>query len=326
MSFQDEVKQELAEKYPRSKTALKTAAAGILVCLGTIRLEETSGKRKERLLTLHFPADAAGIAVRTKFFTLLEKAFNIFFVSEDAVSENVPDEQIPTEDVTLSGKVTDLICREACVRAGADGTCIPDVDLKRMLLQSEAGYRSFLGSVFLCIGSVGDPHRQYRWELSCRDQSQAQYMQAILSARDIGIGTDPRRGDRVIWSRDAEIISALLNLTDATNAQLRFENIRIVRQMRGSVNRQVNFETSNIRKSAQAAKRQIEDIELVRGNAVWNSLPESLRDIAAARLEYPEASLGELGELMRPPIGKSGVNHRLRRISEVAEKIRRKSS
>ena len=101
---------------------------------------------------------------------------------------------------------------------------------------------------------------------------------------------------------------------------MNLENVRILKEMRNSVNRQVNCETANINKTVSAAVKQIEDIRYIQENEGLDSLPQNLREIAFARLEYPEAALKELGTYLQPPVGKSGVNHRLRKISEIAEK------
>ena len=113
----------------------------------------------------------------------------------------------------------------------------------------------------------------------------------------------------------------LLNIMEAHVSLMNLENVRIVKEMRNFVNRQVNCETANISKSVNAAVRQIEDICHIRDKKGLESLPDHLKEIALLRLEYPDASLKELGAYLNPPVGKSGVNHRLRRISEIAEEM-----
>ena len=105
-------------------------------------------------------------------------------------------------------------------------------------------------------------------------------------------------------------------------ALMEFENVRILKEMRNSINRQVNCETANIKKTVSAAARQIEDIQYIRDTLGFGTLPKGLAEIARVRLEHPEVSLKELGEMLDPPIGKSGVNHRLRKLSEIAEDMR----
>ena len=114
----------------------------------------------------------------------------------------------------------------------------------------------------------------------------------------------------------------MLNVMEAHVSLMEFENIRILKEMRNTVNRKVNCETANINKTVSAAVKQREDIIFIRDNVGFEKLSAGLRDVALTRLEYPEATLKELGALLEVPIGKSGVNHRLRKLSEIAEKLR----
>ena len=114
----------------------------------------------------------------------------------------------------------------------------------------------------------------------------------------------------------------LLNVCEAHVALMNLENLRILKEVRNSVNRRVNCEAANISKTVEAAGRQIEDILLIKEKYGLQNLPENLREMAEVRLEYPELPLKELGEQLEPPVGKSGVNHRLRKLSEIAEKLR----
>ena len=125
-----------------------------------------------------------------------------------------------------------------------------------------------------------------------------------------------------MWSISRGQIVDILNVMEAPVSLMELENIRIVKEMRGSVNRQVNCETANINKTVSAAVKQIEDIRFIQSVAGLSGLPESLQEMARIRLERPEATLKELGEALEPPVGKSGVNHRLRKLSLVAEELR----
>ena len=106
---------------------------------------------------------------------------------------------------------------------------------------------------------------------------------------------------------------------------MNLENVRILKEMRNSVNRKVNCETANISKTVNAAVKQLADIEYIRETAGLSELPENLKEMALLRLEYPDAPLAELGTYLNPPVGKSGVNHRLRRISEMADSLRQQT-
>lgn len=126
----------------------------------------------------------------------------------------------------------------------------------------------------------------------------------------------------VVYIKEGSQIVDILNVMEAPVALMELENIRILKEMRGSVNRQVNCETANINKTVSAAVKQMEDIIYIRDTAGFDSLPDNLREIAELRLARPEATLKELGEALDPPVGKSGVNHRLRKLGNMAERLR----
>jgi hypothetical protein len=133
-----------------------------------------------------------------------------------------------------------------------------------------------------------------------------------------------RKNWYVVYLKESEQIAGFLNIIGAHSALFNFENARIYKDMRNNVNRLVNCETANLNKPVNAAVRQMENIELISETIGLDNIPESLREAAELRLEYPDASLIELGKLMQSPLGKSGVNHRMRKLEEIAEKIRGK--
>ena len=150
------------------------------------------------------------------------------------------------------------------------------------------------------------------------------HLQGILSQFDVEAKITQRRGKHVLYVKEAEEVSDILNIMEAHVALMNFENVRIVKEMRGSINRQVNCETANISKSINASMKQVEDINLLIESGVYDKLDDNLKNICDVRLSNPEAGLTELGELLSPPLGKSGVNHRLRKLSDYAEGLRLK--
>jgi DNA-binding protein WhiA len=131
-----------------------------------------------------------------------------------------------------------------------------------------------------------------------------------------------RKKTFVVYLKEGSQIVDVLNIMEAHNALMELENVRIMKEMRNSVNRQVNCETANINKTVSAAVKQIEDITYIRDTIGFDHLPDALKDVALTRLAHPEVALKELGSLLAVPVGKSGVNHRLRKLSEMAEKLR----
>ena len=128
--------------------------------------------------------------------------------------------------------------------------------------------------------------------------------------------------NQIVYLKEGEAISDTLNLMGATVSMMELENVRIMKDMRNSVNRMVNCETANLTKIVKTAYKQIEDIKLIEERKGLNKLPDHLQEMARVRLDYPESSLVELGKLLDPPVGKSGVNHRLRKLSEIADTLR----
>ena len=250
MSFSKKVREELAEKYTRSKSAQK---AEFLAC---------------QLIGSRFDSAQVG------------KKFNI-----------------EKEDVE-----------------GAD---------PRELTKGIPEKKAFLRGAFISSGSISDPEKGYHLEIVCGEKEKADLLKELMASFEIAGHVTKRNEKWVVYIKDGDGIADFLRCVEAPSSLMEFENIRILREMRGSVNRQVNCETANINKTVQAADRQIRDIELVDHVIGLENLDPGLEQICTLRLENPDLSLEELGELLTPPLGKSGVNHRLRKIGDLAEKIRR---
>ena len=197
-------------------------------------------------------------------------------------------------------------------------------DIPGILLKNSCCRRAALTAWFLCLGSVSDPEKNYHCEYVCVSDEQAAQMITLLRDFDITAHRTVRKGRVVVYIKESESIAALLNVIGAHKALMHLENLRIEKGVRNDVNRAVNCDAANAKKLAAAAGRQIEDIEYLRDNVGLENLPENLSIMAKIRIENPDLPLKELGELLDPPIGKSGVNHRLRKLSELAEENRSK--
>jgi DNA-binding protein WhiA len=171
---------------------------------------------------------------------------------------------------------------------------------------------------------MSDPNKGYHLEFVCTSGAKARQLQSVIQGFGVEAKTVRRKKYDVVYLKEGTGIVDLLNVMEAHVALMELENMRIVKDMRNFVNRRVNCEAANISKTVQASARQVEDILLVQKKYGFPNLPEHLRQMAEIRLLYPEGSLKELGEYSSPTLGKSGVNHRLRKLSELAEKIREK--
>ena len=172
------------------------------------------------------------------------------------------------------------------------------------------------------MGSISDPEKGYHLEFVCTEEHMAHQLQEVMLCFGIEAKVILRKKYFVVYIKESESIVELLNVMEAPVALMNLENLRILKEVRNSINRKVNCEAANITKTVNAASRQIEDIELLRDTLGLSNLPLALRQMAEVRLNYPDASLKELGDYLDPPVGKSGVNHRLRKLSELAEKYR----
>ena len=150
----------------------------------------------------------------------------------------------------------------------------------------------------------------------------AQYLRYIMNSFDMDAKIVQRKKNYVVYLKEGAQIVDMLNVMEAHVALMNLENVRILKEMRNAVNRKVNCETANIHKTVSAAVKQMQDIAYVRDHLGFDKLPDGLKDVALTRLKYPEATLKELGTLLEEPVGKSGVNHRLRKLSEMADKLR----
>lgn len=182
--------------------------------------------------------------------------------------------------------------------------------------------RAFLRGAFLCVGSISDPEKSNHLEFVCTNEEMADLLIKYMAEFEIVAKTIRRKKYFVVYLKDGEEIVNLLNVMGAHVSLMEFENQRILKEISNSVNRRVNCETANIAKTVSAATKQVEDIILIRDTSGFGGLPQNLREMAQIRIEYPDASLKELGSYLDPPVGKSGVNHRLRRLSEIADKLR----
>ena len=183
--------------------------------------------------------------------------------------------------------------------------------------------RAFLRGAFISAGSISDPAKGYHLEMICETGPKAELIKDLTESFGIQSHIVKRNEKFVVYIKDGDDIADFLRCVEASSSLMKYENIRILREMRGSVNRQVNCETANIGKTVAAADRQIRDIELIDHTIGLDSLDGSLKDICIARLENPDVSLQELGKILTPPLGKSGVNHRLRKVADIADTIRR---
>ena len=210
-------------------------------------------------------------------------------------------------------------------RAKASGRA-GDVELLRKLIRRKCCKKAALRGAFLAGGSITDPEKLYHLEIYCKKYELARYFSSLMA----DFGLNPKVMERtdycVVYVKDSERIVDFLNMTGAYRALMALENTRIIKGMRNSVNRAVNCETANLEKTVNASITQLTNIMYLKETIGFDALPENLREIAELREANREISLKELGQILNPPLGKSGVNHRLRKLGLMAEDIRQRNA
>ncbi len=287
MSFSTDVKEELTKHIPGSRHCQIAELEAMMHFAGFF------GETKDGGLLVGFKSDNP--VVLRKGFTLWKKTFNI----ESAMAFDKAEAQVVLEKFgDLNGPVNPIFLKNSCCR------------------------RAYLRGAFLSAGSMSDPDKSYHMEFLCENEEQAEQLIEIIAGFGIEAKSIPRKKYLVVYIKEGSSIVELLNIMEAHVSLMNFENSRILKEVRNTVNRRVNCETANIKKTADAASRQMEDILLLKERYGLKNLPDKLREVAEVRLEYPEATLVELGEMLDTPVGKSGVNHRLRKLSELADRVR----
>lgn len=305
MSFSTITKNELA-RVAEGRHCCKEAELAALARLdGTLHID---GEQ------LSLDIRTANAAVARKIFTLVKDIFGISTKVLVRRKVRLRKNNIYSIRVPAQAAVRDFFC--AFRPDGREG--VPS-----RLLVRECCRRSYLRGLFLGGGSVSSPDRAYHLEITTDDPQLAGEVKQLLASFELPAGISRRKNWFVIYLKGSEQISRCLNLMGAHNALLEFESKRVYKDVKNRVNRLVNCETANLGKTVVAAMRQVEDIKLIDRALGLEKLPDSLRQVAEARLRHPDASLRELGTLLSPPVGKSGVNHRLRKLTEIAKRLRR---
>ena len=178
---------------------------------------------------------------------------------------------------------------------------------------------AFVRGAFLGGGSISDPEKSYHMEFSTKNTNEAQLLCDILAKEGFFAKITHRKSKEIVYIKECEQIADILGYIGADNGALEMFTVQVEKQMRNDINRRVNCENANMDKSAKASSKHMQAIKAIKRNGTWEKLPEVLREIGNLREENPDVSLKELGEMTNPPIGKSGVNHRLNRIIEIAE-------
>ncbi|MDO7787918.1 DNA-binding protein WhiA [Desulforamulus aquiferis] len=311
MSFSAITKDELARVVGSKNCCRLSELAALIKMDGSVQI---SGLKQTSLNIV-----TENAAVARKIFKLLK---NLFGLSTEILvrrkirlrKNNVYLVRIPPQPA-----VGDILNKMGVAEGGFSAA---ESGIKPELVQRDCCGRAYLRGAFLGGGSVNNPEGTYHLEIITDNLPHAQDIAGLMQRFGLPAKVSPRKNWHVVYLKGSEQIVECLNHMGAHSALLDFENVRIYKDMRNQVNRLVNCETANLNKTVNAAVRQLDNIKYLAETIGLSKLPKSLREAAELRLQYPDVSLKELGELWDPPVGKSGVNHRMRKLERLAEQVR----
>lgn len=308
MSFASETKKELTNLEIKP-CCLNAELSALIRMNGALSFSN-------RKLIVDIQTENAAIARR--IYTLIKKSFEVQV--ELLVRKKMRLKKNNVYIVRLSQQAKEIL--ESLKILGEGFTFIHDIS--QDLIKKKCCKRAYLRGAFLAGGSVNNPETSsYHLEIFSLYKEHNSSLCEVMNMFDLNSKTLERKKGYITYLKEAEKITEFLNIIGAHHALLRFEDIRIVRDMRNSVNRLVNCETANLNKTIGASLRQVENIRYIDQTVGLHILPEKLREIAELRITYQEVTLKELGEMVNGGnISKSGINHRLRKIDEIAEKLR----
>ncbi|WP_199621549.1 DNA-binding protein WhiA [Paenibacillus alkalitolerans] len=310
MSFAAQTKKELT--FIEGEDCCTKAELSALIRMnGSVQI--TGGK-----IVLDISTENAAIARR--IFSLLKQTFGVH--GEVLVRKKMRLKKNNIYMVRVPGRVEELLRELHIIKEGFQFT--PGIEPE--IVKKACCKRAYLRGAFLAGGSVNNPEgSSYHLEIASMYEEHCRALCDLANKFKLNARCIERKKGYVLYIKEGEKIIEMLSVIGAHQALLKFEDVRIMRDMRNSVNRIVNCETANLNKTIGAAVRQIENIKLLEEEVGLENLPDKLREVAEIRLKYPDLNLKEVGEMLKGNVSKSGVNHRLRKIDEMADKYRNSS-
>ena len=316
MSFSGEMKEEIARLIPEKEEEVRAELMAIISFCGRILRQEES---------VAVFMETENVVLAKTYVKLIKRAFDLqvqleirrhgtgkynqYFI---LLSER-PEDMLYSEERPERQKLQQALQAICMWSAQAD---------PRGFLKTPGSMRAYIRGAFLCTGSMSDPGKSYHFEMVCEDEQTAQILKELMAGFFVHAKVILRKQRYIVYLKDSEEIIQILNVMEAHRSLMELENIRIIKDMRNSANRQSNCDSANINKMVRTAARQVDDIRYIEEHFGFEQLPPQLREMAQVRLENPDVSLQELGTYLDPPVGKSGVNHRLRKLKEIAESLR----
>ena len=310
MSFSSDVKEELTRIIIKDKGQRLAELVGFLITNCIVVRED-----REFILKM---ATENEFAIR-RIYTILKTHYGI--IAKSNVERPKIPGAVPLYHLKISNK-SDLqtIFNESFINLNEKLQIV--LNDKSTILKDDDCQKAFLRGAFLGSGSVVNPDSRYHLEIEVSNQENALFINEIIESYDIVAKMIKRKKDYVIYLKNAESISTFLAAIGANQGTLKFEEARVVKEVRNNVNRVSNFENANFDKTVDASLLQLEDINLIKKVRKFSKLPDPLKELAKLRLSYKEATFEELGKMLEPNLSRAGVNHRFKKIHEIAEEIR----
>lgn len=309
MSFSNQVKEELAREIPEKACCRRAELAALVHVNGRIARSDAEQ------LELVVQAEQAGTA--RKVYTLVKSVYGLQTTVQAENRRRFKKTRIYEVHAIISKRDLDLWQRMQSLNAASNRR----KRLDAALIRRNCCKRSYLRGIFLSRGFINRPEGEYHLEIILQELPLAKEIQRLLSKFNLSTRIVERKKNLVLYIKEGEQIVDFLRVVGAHKALLDFENVRILKSMCNSINRQVNCETANLAKTVDASVRQVELINRLVELKGWGFFPSQLRDLARARIEYPDKSLKELGDLLDPPLSKSGAAYRMRKLEQWAEDI-----
>lgn len=311
ITFSQKIKEEISEEISSARHCRIAELAAFLSFGGQI-IRSNNAK--------YIKFQTENIAIARKYFTLIKKTFNINVEISISTQKKA---KVNTNYFLLLIDKSDIIkILQACKLPYKELSQGDIGKANQLVVQKTCCKRAFLRGAFLLSGSISNPKKSYHLEIVSSDKEKSEHLRDLIKTFSIDAKIVVRKNNYVVYIKEGSQIVDFLNVIEAHVALMDLVNVRILKDMRNTINRQVNCETANINKTVIASKKHIEDIVYIRDHVGFGNLSEGLKDIAILRVEHPDASLKELGTMLSPQIGKSGVNHRLRKLSMIADQYR----
>ena len=313
MSFSSDVKDELSRQISNARHCQIAEITAIISLCGDIIISANDNYR--------IRVSTENVAVARKYFTLLKRTFNID--TEISIKNHTHLNKGRTYMILTKNHEDSMKILKATRLLNNENDIEEEMSLvNNLVVQQLCCRRAFIRGAFLAAGSISDPNKFYHFEIVCSSEAKAIQLCDIINTFELDAKIVARKKYFVVYIKEGTQIVEILNIMEAHVSLMNLENVRILKEMRNSVNRKVNCETANLNKTVEAALKQIKDIEYIRDTVGLETLSPPLYELAQVRLNNPDTPLKDLGQLLSEPVGKSGVNHRLKKISEIADNLR----